>query len=120
MESVPSRVNLREVLEKILTCDVLLLGSPIYFPVCLITGDRSVFQGEIVSALVYSMNVTEEQMNYEAIFKQNQALLELFHGQSEVLFAINTYQFKDYSMYEASKFDGVRKVQVNNHSPKRL
>lgn len=124
--------DLRGVLEKILNCDVLLLGSPIYFAnvtgeMCSFlerllfpslsynTGDRSVFQGKIDSAFVYTMNVTEEQMkqmNYEAIFKRNQALLELFHGQSEIFICNDTYQFKDYSMYEASKFDGVHKAQV--------
>jgi len=124
--------DLREVLEKILNCDVLLLGSPIYFGnvtgemrsflerlifpnLSYNTGDRSVFHGKIVSAFVYTMNVTEEQMkqlNYEAIIKQNQALLELFHGQSEIFICNDTYQFKDYSMYEASKFNAVHKAQV--------
>lgn len=124
--------DLRGVLEKILTCDVLLLGSPIYFAnvtgemrsflerlifpnLSYNTGDRSVFKGEIVSAFVYTMNVTQEQMkqmDYEAVFKQNQALLELFHGHSEIYICNDTYQFKDYSMYEASKFDEVRKAQV--------
>lgn len=124
--------GLREVLEKIMNCDLLLLGSPIYFgnvtgemrsflerlifpSLSYNTGDRSVFQGNIDSAFVYTMNVTQEQMkqmNYEAIFNQNQAMLELFHGQSEIFICNDTYQFKDYSMYEASKFDEVRKAQV--------
>ena len=124
--------GLREVLEKIMNCDLLLLGSPIYFgnvtgemrsflerlifpSLSYNTGDRSVFQGKIDSAFVYTMNVTEEQMkqmNYETIFNQNQAMLELFHGQSEIFICNDTYQFKDYSMYDASKFDEVRKAQV--------
>lgn len=124
--------GLRQVLEKILNCDVLLLGTPIYFgnvtgemrsflerlifpSLSYNRGDRSVFQGKIVSAFFYTMNVTKEEMkamNYEAIFKQNQVLLELFHGQSEIFISNDTYQFKDYSMYEASKFDEARKARV--------
>lgn len=124
--------DLRGVLEDILTCDVLLLGSPIYFAnvtgemrsflerlvfpnLSYNTGDRSVFHGKIVSAFIYTMNVTEEQMkqvNYEAVFKQDQALLQLFHGNSEIFVCNDTYQFKDYSMYEASKFDEAHKARV--------
>ncbi len=124
--------DLRGVLENILTSDVLLLGSPIYFSnvtgemrsflerlifpsLSYNKGERSVYQGKIVSAFVYTMNVTEEQMmqmNYEAIFKQNQDLLELFHGNSEIFICNDTYQFKDYSMYEASKFDEAHKARV--------
>ncbi|MDF2472820.1 MAG: multimeric flavodoxin WrbA [Anaerocolumna sp.] len=71
--------DIRGVLEKILTCDVLLLGSPIYFAnvtgemrsflerlifpnLSYNTGDKSTFQGEFASAFIYTMNVTEEQM----------------------------------------------------------
>lgn len=124
--------ELRGVLENILTCDILLMGSPIYFSnvtgemrsflerlmfpnLSYNTGERSVFHGKIASAFIYTMNVTEEQMkqmNYEAVFKQNQMLLELFHGHSEIFICNDTYQFKDYSMYEASKFDEARKAGV--------
>ncbi|SHJ90008.1 Multimeric flavodoxin WrbA [Hathewaya proteolytica DSM 3090] len=124
--------DLRGVLENILTCDVLLLGSPIYFANitgemrCFLErlifpslpyniGDRSIFHGKIVSAFIYTMNVTKEQMkqmNYEAIFKQNQMLLELFRGHSEIFICNDTYQFKDYSMYESSKYDEAHKARV--------
>lgn len=124
--------ELKEVLENILACDVLLLGSPIYFGnvtgemrsflerllfpnLSYNTGNRSVFPGKISSGFIYTMNVTEEQMkqiNYEAIFKQNQNLLQLFNGDTEILLCSDTYQFKDYSMYEASKFDETHKARV--------
>ena len=121
--------GLTDVLKNILTCDALFLGSPIYFgdvtgevrsflerlvfpSLSYNTGQRSIFQGKITSGLIYTMNATEEQacqMNYEAIFQQNKNLLGIFHGDPEILISYDTYQFNDYSMYEASKFDEIRK-----------
>lgn len=128
------RDGLRSVLENVLSCDVILLGSPIYFGnvtgamrsflerllfpnLSYNEGERSVFQGKITSSFIYTMNVTKEQMkqiNYEDVFKQNQALLQLFHGNSEIFICNDTYQFKDYSMYEASKFDESHKARVRS------
>ncbi|MBN7773596.1 flavodoxin family protein [Clostridium aminobutyricum] len=124
--------DLTKVLENILTCDVLLLGSPIYFGnitgelrsflerLCYPNlsyneGSRSVFHGKIASGFIYSMNVPEEQMkllNYGAVFEQNKNLLQLFNGNSEILCANDTYQFKEYSLYEASRFDEAHKAKV--------
>ena len=61
------------------------------------------------------MNVPKdvmEKINYEAIFTQNQRLLELFHGKSEILISNDTYQFHDYSKYDASRFDENHKAKV--------
>lgn len=124
--------DLEEVLEYILTCDVLVLGSPIYFGnitgemqsflerllfpnLSYNLGNRSVFKGKMSSGFIYTMNVNEERMklmNYEAVFKQNQNLLQLFNGESEILICNDTYQFEDYSMYEASMFDEPHKAEV--------
>lgn len=128
------RDGLRSVLENVLSCDVILLGSPIYFGnitgvmrsflerllfpnLSYNEGERSVFQGKIKSSFIYTMNITKDQMkqmNYEDVFKQNQALLQLFHGNSEIFICNDTYQFKDYSMYEASKFDESHKARVRS------
>lgn len=124
--------DLTNVLEKILECDVLLLGSPIYFGN--ITGEmhsflerllfsnlsynpghRSVFQGKLSSGFIYTMNVPEElmkQYNYEAVFHHYRNLLQIFNGTSEFLLSTDTYQFEDYSKYEASMFDEKHKSQV--------
>jgi multimeric flavodoxin WrbA len=126
--------DLTNVLEKVLGCDVLLLGSPIYFGN--ITGEmhsflerllfsnlsynggshRSVFQGKLSSGFIYTMNAPEEsvkQNNYEAIFHHYRNLLQrLFNGTSEFLLSTDTYQFEDYSKYEASMFDEKHKSQV--------
>jgi multimeric flavodoxin WrbA len=124
--------DLTSVLEKILESDVLLLGSPIYFGN--ITGEMrsflerllfsnltynvghgSVFQGNVSSGFIYTMNVPEDLMkefNYDALFHQNEDLLQRFNGTSEYVLANDTYQFDDYSKYEASMFDEKHKAQV--------
>ncbi|MDR3602136.1 MAG: flavodoxin family protein [Desulfosporosinus sp.] len=125
--------DLTNVLEKVLKSDVLLLGSPIYF------GDvtagiraflerllfsnlsynerhRSVFQGKLSSGFIYTMNVPEEflkKVNYEeALFQTNKNLLQILGGPSEYMISTDTYQFDDYSKYEASMFDEKHKSQV--------
>lgn len=124
--------DLTNVLEKILECDVLLLGSPIYFGN--ITGEmrsflerllfsnlsyneghRSVFEGKISSGFIYTMNVSEEflkQTSYEAVFRSLANSLQILNGTSEYILSTDTYQFEDYSRYEASRFDEKHKSQV--------
>jgi multimeric flavodoxin WrbA len=124
--------DLTSVIEKILACDVLLLGTPIYFSnitgemlsflerllfsnLSYNTGHRSTFQGKISSGFIYTMNVPADFMkdlNYEALFHHYQNLLQGFNGSSEFLLSTDTYQFDDYSKYEASMFDEKHKSQV--------
>ena len=122
--------DLTNVLEQILGCDVLLLGSPIYFGN--ITGEmhsflerllfstlsynsgghRSVFQGKLSSGFIYTMGVPEESV-YQAVFHHYRDLLQRsFNGTSEFLLSTDTYQFEDYSKYEASRFNEKHKSQV--------
>ncbi len=124
--------GLTDVLERILESDALLLGSPIYFGDitgemrCFLerllfsnlsynVGHRSVFEGMISTGFIYTMNVSAETMsktNYEAVFNHYKALLQRFGGTSEILLSNDTYQFNDYSQYEASMFDEKHKAQV--------
>ena len=124
--------DLTEVLKKVLECNILLLGSPIYFGnitgemrsflerflfpnLSYNAGQRSLFQGNITSGFIYTMNVTEDQaklLHYESVFQQCASLLRLFNGASEILLSYDTYQFKDYSLYEASKFDETHKAKM--------
>lgn len=126
------RDDLTSVLENILSCDSLIVGSPIYFGDVtgemrsflerLVfpnhsynTGSRSTFQGRITSGFIYTMNITEEQaeqMDYKSVFEKNRNLLNVFHGEPEVLISYDTYQFDNYSLYEASKFDENHKAEV--------
>jgi multimeric flavodoxin WrbA len=124
--------DLSVVLEKIAECDVLLLGSPIYFAnvtgemrsflerflfskLAYNVGHRSVFQGKISSAFIYTMNVNEERAkegDYEAVFHFFEERLRMLNGTSEYLASMDTYQFTDYSKYESSMFDEKHKAEV--------
>lgn len=124
--------DLSKVLEKIREADVLLLGSPIYFGnvtglmrsflerllfsnLSYNEGQRSLFPGQVSSGFIYTMNVPKDflpQVNYEAIFQQNKTLLEILNGTSEFLVSADTYQFDDYSKYEASRFNEEHKAKV--------
>lgn len=127
--------DLTNVLEKVLESDVLLVGSPIYFGdvtsgiraflerllfsnLSYNEGHRSVFPGKLSSGFIYTMNVPEEflkKVNYEeTIFQHNKNLLQILGGLSEYMIATDTYQFDDYSKYEASMFDEKHKSQVKS------
>ncbi|WP_088187039.1 flavodoxin family protein [Desulfosporosinus sp. FKA] len=125
--------DLKIVLEKVLAADVLLIGSPIYFGnvtaeiraflerllfsnLSYNEGHRSVFQGKLASGFIYTMNVPEEilqQVKYEEnVFQPNKNMLQLLGGHSEFMISADTYQFDEYSKYEASMFDVKHKAQV--------
>ncbi|MDP4160874.1 MAG: flavodoxin family protein [Bacillota bacterium] len=124
--------DLSGVLEKVLESDVLFLGSPIYFGnvsglmrsflerllfsnLSYNGGHRSVYPGKLSSGFIYTMNVPKEflpRVNYEALFEQTKNSLQLLNGTSEYLISADTYQFDDYSKYEASMFNEIHKSQV--------
>ena len=115
--------DLYNVLEKVLTSDGIIIGSPIYYRN--ITGELHSFlerlmfpytvyspnpsgieRPKIPTAWIYTMNVKEED------FKRDhyERYLELwenwgFDGHPEVMYAFNTYQFDDYSNYVSDYFD---------------
>lgn len=126
------RDDLTDVLEKVIRSDVLLLGTPIYFSN--ITGEMlsflerlmfsgmtynaghpSTFRGKLSSGFIYTMNVPAdimEKIGYGALFDRYKSLLERLGGPSEILVSNDTYQFDDYSKYEASVFDEEHKARV--------
>ncbi|KJR44449.1 iron-sulfur flavoprotein [Desulfosporosinus sp. I2] len=124
--------DLSGVLEKVLESDVLFLGSPIYFGnvtglmrsflerllfsnLSYNEGHRSVYPGKLSSGFIYTMNVPEEflqRVNYEALFEQTKNSLQLLNGTSEFMISADTYQFDDYSKYEASMFNEKHKSQI--------
>ncbi len=115
--------DLHAVLEKVLTSDGIIIGSPIYyrnitgglhsflerlmFPYTVYSPNPSGIKApNIPTAWIYTMNVKEEE------FKRDhyERYLELwerwgFDRTPEVMYAFNTYQFDDYSKYVSDYFD---------------
>ena len=124
--------DLTSVLDSILECDVLLLGSPIYFSnvtaemrgllerllfsnMTYNEGYRSVFPGKVNVGFIFTMGVPEKllkQVKYEDVFQFYQERLKMLNGASEYMTSTDSYQFSDYSKYEASMFDEKHKAQV--------
>lgn len=124
--------DLTEVLEKVTRCDVLLLGTPIYFSnltagilaflerllfstMTYNPGVPSTFQGKLSSGVIYTMNVPPDvmkELGYNTQFNHYKSWLERLGGPSEILVSNDTYQFDDYSKYEADMFNEEWKSQV--------
>ncbi len=123
--------DLTPVLEKIRHADALVLGSPIYygtvtgvmksflervaFPYWTYTDPpRSLFPRHIAAGLIYTMNVTDAQMQqfgYGVHLKNNERILRHVFGAAESLVSCDTYQFDDYSKMFAPRFDPAKKAQ---------
>jgi len=126
------RDDLTPVLERVLSCHAIILGSPIYmgnvtgemrsfmerliFPSDTYNKDKPLaFVGKVSSGFIYTMNKSKseaELKNYPMLFKLNQKDLEKLNGSSEFYTACDTYQFSDYSKYDVSKFNEVHKTKV--------
>lgn len=136
---------LTPVLEKALNSDVVVIGSPVYFSYA--TGmvrtfmERLLFpigsysvdkNGErlraidkvIYSAMIYTMNCPEEfakQIHYPEILETSSNVMNITLGYCETLYAYDTYQFNDYSRYEANMFNENDKArQRSEQFPKDL
>lgn len=124
--------DLKPIFQKIEEADGLILGSPIYLG--MVTGEmrsfieRLVFQNLVYDGkysvltdkkmpcgLIYTMNVPEEYLNqvgYKELLKNQMEnyMVRLF-GSAESLYSTDTYQFDDYSKYEASGFNAEGKAE---------
>lgn len=122
------RDELRPVLEKALACDVIVMGSPVYFsyPTGMFRSflERLLFpvmsynvnpdgtrpraiDKTIYSGIIYTMNCPEDlaaKIHYPEYLSPNASAMNLVLGYCEELCAYNTYQFSDYSRYDASMF----------------
>lgn len=128
------RDDLTPILEKVEKADAIVLGSPIYlasvtgemrsfmerllFPFSTYTpGYRSIFERKISTAFIYTMNVTNEQMEqlgYKQILKFSETYMERIFGYCESLIVNDTYQFEDYSKYVVTVFDEKKKAKVRS------
>jgi multimeric flavodoxin WrbA len=122
--------ELSPTLERIMACDVLLLGSPIYFSD--VTGitrmlmERLLFMNltydepmrpapgkHISSAFFFTMNIPKAMEHYGTpLFEQNSKVFATLGGTTEYLASFDTFQFDDYSKYAAGMFDAELKKQT--------
>ena len=123
--------DLAPILRKVEEADAIILGSPIYygtvsgvmksfmerlmFPYMTYTDPpQSLFPKRINAGLIYTMNVTEEQMKglgWGQHLGLYQMVLQMIFGVSESLFSFDTYQFKDYSKVVGGLFDPEKKAK---------
>ena len=136
------RDSLRPVLEKALESDVIVMGSPVYFSYP--TGmfrmflERLLFpimsynvnpdgtrpraiDKTIYSGIIYTMNCPEDfapKVHYPEFLAPNAGACEIVLGYCETLCAYNTYQFADYSRYDAGMFSEPDKAKYRDeHFP---
>lgn len=129
------RDDLRPVLERALQCDVIVAGSPVYFsyPTGMFRSfiERLLFpvmsynvnpdgtrpraiDRTIYSGVIYTMNCPEDfapKVHYPEILAPNAQAMKIVLGHCEELCAYDTYQFRDYSRYEANMFSEPEKAE---------
>lgn len=123
--------DLAPIFKKVEEADAIILGSPIYLG--RVTGEmasfldrltfqyltysdppQSLFPKKINTGFIYTMNVTEEQMQEFGFANHlviNENILQWVFGISETLSSFDTYQFEDYSKVVAPRFDPVKKAK---------
>lgn len=121
--------DLKPIFNKIEEADAVILGSPIYFGMT--TGEMrsflerlmfqylvydenhsSLFKKKIPVGFIYTMNLNEHDMaerGYEQVLKGTEMAIKRIFGSVKTLFVNDTYQFDNYSRYEASGFNEVEK-----------
>jgi len=123
--------DLTPVLAKINEADAIILGSPIYF--FRVTGEmrsfmerllfpyleytdpwRSLVPRKINTGIIYTMNITEEEMKELSLgysLDANESILKMIFGSSESLYCYDTYQFQDHSKVVADRINVEAKEQ---------
>lgn len=124
--------DLKPIMEKAVEADVLVCGSPVYcgYPTAGLRAfmERLIFPavnysdfGHPVvnkpkrSATIFTMNCPDEEVyranNYHILMDANARQLGMF-GPTEILYSFDTYQFNDYSRYDAAMLPEERKARV--------
>ena len=128
--SCAMRDDLSPVLDKVMHSDGVLLGSPIYLGdvTALMRGfierfgfmntsydkeKSGAFTGKINGAFIYTMNVAKPASGlFTYVYKFNTFMLKKLNGTVKQLVSTNTWQFDDYSQYNASGFDVAKKKRA--------
>ncbi len=110
--------------------DAVVLGTPVYFgsmsgemrscmerllfaPLVYSQPPRSLFPRTVRTAMIYTMNVSEEmsvQRGYRTMMSATEASLTMIFGEAETLCSYDTYQFPDYSKVVMEHFDPEKKA----------
>ena len=138
--------DLTPILEKCLSADAVIIGSPIYhsypsgmcrafmerfmFPAHTYMVDKEnggvkrVLNHTLPTAMIMTMNAPESYFNsgnYHIILNDNIESLRHVFGYSEALYAFDTFQYTDYSKYDCDLFDAEHKAKVRDEQfPKDL
>lgn len=133
----PIKDDLFTLLPKIWASNGLILASPIYFGNvsgqmrCFIERllfPKFVYGGETLAspkptAFIYDMNVSKElsdEMYTDSIYSPLERFLEYTFGKPYSLKIYDTYQFRDYSLYEHDFDVDAKKKQKEEQFPKDL
>lgn len=117
--------DLQPVLENILSADVLLLGTPIYFgdvtaaarallerlwfPSLNYDKERTVnYPLNLACGLLFTMNVAKTEL-YDGLYQQLSGNMARLVGPTQMLTVGDTLQFSDYSAYYCTLFDAEHK-----------
>jgi multimeric flavodoxin WrbA len=127
--------ELTPILEKVTQADALIMGCPIYFhmpsgqmktfmerflfPFLTYTpGSRTIFNRKMPIGMIYTMGAVPqvtEALGYASILRPAEEIIKMIlGGPLEVLRVTDTYQFDDYSKYNAASFNVDHKTQVRD------
>ena len=131
--------DIKPILEKCLSSDAVIIGSPVYFsyPTGVFRSfmERLLFPNHtymldkengglkrrldktIPVGLIFTMNCPKDWMikyNYPIILEDNKNTFAHIFGFCELLYANDTYQFIDYSKYNCDLFDEKHKSMVRD------
>jgi multimeric flavodoxin WrbA len=129
-----ARDELSPVLDRVMSSDVVIMGSPIYLSdvtgemrsfwerlifmnLAYDTAAMSVCPRRISCGIVYTMNISGEMLaawGYSALFESHVRFLSVLGGPAEYVTSCDTYQFDDYSRYYAPMFDVEHKKRMRD------
>lgn len=133
----PIMDDLQTLLPKLWGSDGIIMGSPIYFGN--VSGQMRCFLERLIfpkfvygsdtlakpkpTAFIYDMNFTKEmsdQMYTETIYNPIERFIEYTFGKPYSLKVYDTYQFKDYALYEHKFDEKAKRKQQEEQFPKDL
>jgi multimeric flavodoxin WrbA len=124
------RDGISELLEEVSSADGIVFGSPIYFgyfssgihcflerllfPYTTYEADfKTIAPKRIPTAMIYTMNATKEKLSangHSDLLGHMESYVGRIFSPPQLIYAYNTYQFRDYSTVEAGGFNEPEKA----------